>query len=202
MDVNVLGVPVEGVLLLADLDGAAAELFRDEYQHQRLIEWVELRCLRRRPWRRWLRHTEDTGRDSSATYLRNQDLVTGVDAHGETLAILVKEAGANSENLGLVLLLDAALREEDAGGGLGLGLDALDQDAVQEGSEVLDVAEDRLLTRKLAQLTSKKVVVAPLTEPEKVEGGRYSRPQLEPELEARLEGSDGCAKHHQEDIPL
>lgn len=113
---------------------------------------------------------------SNATYLRNQDLVTGGDAHGEALALLVKESGANSEDLGLVLLLDAALREEDAGGGLGLGLDALDQDAVQEGSEVLDVAEDRLLTPMSVQKTRKRAVFAPLTGQEKVEGGGTADP--------------------------
>jgi hypothetical protein len=94
----------------------------------------------------------DTTRKSaeywSATYLRNQNFVAGADTHGEALAILVKGTGANGEDLGLVLLLDAALREEDAGGGLGLGLDSLDQDAVQEGSEALDVAEDRLLKQE------------------------------------------------------
>jgi hypothetical protein len=82
--------------------------------------------------------------DGVATELGNEDLVTGSDTHGETLAVLVEETGANSEDLGLVLLLDGGLGEEDAGGGLGLGLDALDQDAVQEGGEGLDVAEDRL----------------------------------------------------------
>lgn len=82
------------------------------------------------------------------TYLRNQDLVAGADTHGDTVAVLGEETGANSEDLGLILLLDAALGEEDAGGGLGLGLDALDQDAVKEGSKALDVAEDRLLRSK------------------------------------------------------
>ena len=85
-----------------------------------------------------------TNLDGIATELRNEDLVTGSDTHGETLAILVEETGANSEDLSLVLLLDGGLGEEDAGGGLGLRLDALDQDAVQEGGEALDVAEDRL----------------------------------------------------------
>jgi hypothetical protein len=60
------------------------------------------------------------------------------------LAVAVDGTGTNSENLSLVLFLDAALGEEDARGGLGFGLDALDEDAVQEGSEVLDVAEERL----------------------------------------------------------
>lgn len=83
------------------------------------------------------------------TYLGDEDLVTGGDTHGETLAILVEKTGANSEDLGLVLLLDGSLGEEDTGSGLGLGLDALDQDAVQEGGKGLDVAEDRLETRVL-----------------------------------------------------
>lgn len=83
------------------------------------------------------------------TYLGDEDLVTSGNAHGETLAFLVEETGANSEDMGLVLLLDGRLREEDTGGSLGLGLDALDQDAVQEGGEGLDVAEDRLKDEKL-----------------------------------------------------
>ena len=90
---------------------------------------------------------EELGMELSRTYLGDQDLVAGSDTHGKALAILAEETGANGKNLGLVLLLDAALREEDTGGGLGLGLDALDQDTVQEGSQVLDVAEDRLLKR-------------------------------------------------------
>lgn len=79
-----------------------------------------------------------------STYLRNQNLVTRRDTHGNQLAILAHGTGADSEDLGLILLLDAALGEEDAGGGLSLGLDALDQDAVEEGREALDVAEDGL----------------------------------------------------------
>lgn len=83
-----------------------------------------------------------------ATYLRNQNLVASADTHGDAVAILGQETRANSEDLGLVLLLDAALGQEDARGGLGLGLDALDEDAVQEGSKALDVAKDRLLRPK------------------------------------------------------
>jgi hypothetical protein len=84
---------------------------------------------------------------SLSTYLGDEDLVTGRDTHGETLAVTVEKTGANSEDLSLVLLLNSSLGEEDTGGSLGLGLDALDQDAVQEGSEGLDVAEDRLEKR-------------------------------------------------------
>jgi hypothetical protein len=79
------------------------------------------------------------------TYLRDQDVVTGGNAHGKARAILVEETGADGKDLGLVLLLDAALREEDTGCCLGLGLDALDQDTVEEGSKALDVAEERLV---------------------------------------------------------
>lgn len=98
-----------------------------------------------------MRHRGSTRkRIVDATYLRNQNLVAGRDAHGDAVAILGQETGANSQDLSLVLLLDTALGEEDAGGGLGLGLDALDQDAVEEGSKALDVAEDRLLRPKSA----------------------------------------------------
>lgn len=94
-------VPEQSVLLLANLDGAAAEL-------------------------------------------GNQDLVAGLDAQRNALAILVLETGADGEDLALVELLDGAVGEEDAGGGLGLGLHALHEDAVEEGSEGLDVLEHRL----------------------------------------------------------
>lgn len=74
-------------------------------------------------------------------------MVTLSNAHGDLGAIAVNGTRANSENLGNVLLLDAALREEDTGGSLGLGLDALDQDTVEKGSEALDVTEDRLYSK-------------------------------------------------------
>lgn len=75
------------------------------------------------------------------TYLRDKDAVASVDTHGETLAVLVEGTGANGENLGLVEVLNGGLGEEDAGGSLGLGLDALDEDAVKEGDEGLDGAD-------------------------------------------------------------
>ena len=74
-------------------------------------------------------------------------MVTLSNAHGDLGAIAVNGTRANSENLGNVLLLDAALREEDTRGGLGLGLDALDQDTVEKGSEALDVTENRLYSK-------------------------------------------------------
>ena len=78
------------------------------------------------------------------TYLGDQNAVTSADAHRDTLAVAVNCTGTNSENLSLVLLLDAALRKEDARGGLSLGLDTLDEHAVQERRKVLDAAEERL----------------------------------------------------------
>ena len=91
-------------------------------------------------------------RQDQPTYLGDQDTVTGSDTHGESLAVAVKETGANGKDLSLILLLDAAFGEEDTRGGLGLGLDALDQDAVHEGSKALDVAEDRLLRSEVSLL--------------------------------------------------
>lgn len=76
--------------------------------------------------------------DGRTTELGNQDLVTGLDGRGDALAITVEGAGADSEDLSLVELLDGRLGEEDATGSLGLGLDALDKDAVEQGSESLD----------------------------------------------------------------
>lgn len=75
------------------------------------------------------------------THLRNQNLVSSLHAHGNAVTLLIKEARANGEDLCRVLVLHGALREENAGSGLALGLDSLDKDTVQEGDEVLDVAE-------------------------------------------------------------
>ena len=72
------------------------------------------------------------------TYLRNQHLVAGLHARRDPLALLVDGARADSQHLGLVELLDGAVGEEDAGCGLGLGLDALDEDAVEEGRDAAD----------------------------------------------------------------
>ena len=83
--------------------------------------------------------------DGAATELGDEDLVTGLDAQRYPLAVLVVEAGADGENLALVELLDGAVGEEDAGGGLGLGLHALHEDAVEERCEGLDVLEEGLV---------------------------------------------------------
>ena len=95
-------VTEEGELLLADLDGAAAEL-------------------------------------------RDQDLVAGLDAGGDALALAVKGTGADSEDLGLVELLDGRLGQEDARRRFGLGLDALHEDAVEQRRNGADGLEGRLV---------------------------------------------------------
>lgn len=76
--------------------------------------------------------------DGRTAELRDQDLVAGLDGGSNALAIAVEGTGANGKDLGLVELLDGRLGKEDTAGSLGLGLDALDQDAVEQGSEGLD----------------------------------------------------------------
>ena len=85
-----------------------------------------------------------TDLDRAAAELRNQDLVAGLHADGNAVAGLVVCAGADGEHLGLVQLLDGSLGQEDAGCGLGLGLDALHENAVEEGGEGADGLEGRL----------------------------------------------------------
>lgn len=109
---NLLMVPEQAQFLLANLDGAAAELW-------------------------------------------DQDLVAGLHAGGDALSVLVKGAGADGNDFCFVEVLDGCLREEDASCGLGFGLDALHEDAVEEGRN----AADRLdggLWRKQGQLLANK----------------------------------------------
>lgn len=82
------------------------------------------------------------------TNRRNQNVVTSTNAHGDLVAIPVVSTGADSENLGNVLLLDAALGEEYARGSLRLGLDTLDQHPVEKRNEVFNATEDGLKGRK------------------------------------------------------
>jgi hypothetical protein len=70
--------------------------------------------------------------------LRDQDLVAGLYAGSDALSILVEHARADGEDLGFIELLDGGLGEEDARCGLGLGLDALDEDAVEQRRDAAD----------------------------------------------------------------
>ena len=85
-----------------------------------------------------------TDLDRGTAKLGNQDLVARLHADGNAVARLVVCAGADGEDLGLVQLLDSGLGQEDAGCGLGLGLETLHQDAVEEGCEGADGLEGRL----------------------------------------------------------
>jgi hypothetical protein len=68
----------------------------------------------------------------AAAILRDQHLVADADAGLHPVAILVVRAGADGDDFGFVELLDGGLGEEDARGGFGFGLEALDEDAVEE----------------------------------------------------------------------
>ena len=90
--------------------------------------------------------------DGAATELGDEDLVTGLDAQRYPLAVLVVEAGADGENLALVELLDGRVGEEDSRRGLRFGLDALDEDAVEEGRNAADGFDGGLVARQLCVL--------------------------------------------------
>jgi len=106
-------VPEEGELLLTNLDRAATVLF------QISICPFEIGTY-------------------TLPYLWNQDLVASLYAHCYSLALLVDTTRSDSQNLGLVQLLDGALWEKDTASGLGLSLDSLDQDTVEKRGEGLD----------------------------------------------------------------
>jgi hypothetical protein len=76
--------------------------------------------------------------DRAASKLRDQHLVAGLYADRYPRSILGERAGAYSNNLCFVEFLDGGLGEENAGRGLGFGLDALDEDAVEEGGDAAD----------------------------------------------------------------
>jgi hypothetical protein len=91
------------------------------------------------------------------THLRNQNPVTGRNTHRYPLAILVESTGTDSQNLGLVELLHCGLGEEDPASGLGVSLEALHEDAVEERSEVLDGAEGGLEMKKMNWLAARRI---------------------------------------------
>jgi hypothetical protein len=80
-------------------------------------------------------------RAGERAHLWNQNLVASLDGALDSLAILVQTTWADGEDAGLVQFLDGALWEKDTGGGLALGLDALDEDAIEERGEGLDGLE-------------------------------------------------------------
>ena len=80
-------------------------------------------------------------KEKEKAYLRNKHPITSSNAHRQALALLVERARPNSQHLALVKLLDARLGQEEAARRLGLGLDALDQHAVQQRHERPDGAD-------------------------------------------------------------
>lgn len=115
MGINLLAVAEEVELILANLDRRAAVL------------------------RSWLLERKLSRVDvPGATYLGDQDAVAVGNTHRHTLSILIQGSGADSQNLGLVEVFHARFGEKDATGGLGLCLDSLDQNTVQERDKRLD----------------------------------------------------------------
>ena len=92
-------IPEQRVFLLANLDGAAA-------------------ILR-------IRSVPSPRNTQCRTDLRNQHAIANPNAHGHALALLVQRARPHGQDLRLVELLHARLRQDDAARGLGLGFDAL-----------------------------------------------------------------------------
>lgn len=124
------------VFVLADLDGATAVL----------QAFLSVSSSVRRLCRL---HISGSARELHRTYLRDQDLVARLDTHGYSLALAIEATGTDGQDLGFVQLLDAGLGQEDAAGRLGLGFDALDQNAVEEGGERADGFQGGGLGREL-----------------------------------------------------
>ncbi len=100
---------------------------------------------------------------SGVSHLGNQDTVAGLDAHWHALSILVEATRSDSEDLALVELLNASLGQEDAAGGLGLGLDPLDEHAVEERNEGPDRSDrSGLIGPNQHWLSSRDVIPRPV----------------------------------------
>src|SRR5215217_7424330 len=74
--------------------------------------------------------------DLGAGPLPEQDPVAGPDVERDELAALVARAGADGEDLALHRLLLGGVGDDDPALGLGLLLDALDEDAVVQRPEL------------------------------------------------------------------
>lgn len=85
-----------------------------------------------------------TNLDRATAKLRDQDLVAGLHAGCNALSVPVQRSGSDSDDFGLVEFLDGRLRQENTRCGLGLGLDALDENAVEERGNGADRLDGRL----------------------------------------------------------
>src|SRR5260221_5054490 len=70
-----------------------------------------------------------------ARVFAEQDLVADLDVDGGDFPVVVLLAGTDSEDLALVGLLGGGVGDDDAGGGLTLFFEALDDDAVVQGTQ-------------------------------------------------------------------
>src|SRR6478672_7786186 len=74
--------------------------------------------------------------DLGARPLAEQDDVADLEVERDELAAFVTAAWADSDDLALARLLFDGVRNNDAAGGLFLGIDALDDDAVVKRAEL------------------------------------------------------------------
>jgi hypothetical protein len=89
-------------------------------------------------WHLFASQLQYSVKHESKTHLWDQNLISDCHAARDSLAILIQAAGPDGQNPRLVKLLDARLREEDAGRSTGFSLNALDEDAVEQRGEGLD----------------------------------------------------------------
>lgn len=98
--------------------------------------------------------------DRVATPAGEEDLVAVLDGSGDNIAVLVGGTGAGGD--------DASFRkgggssgggDEETGGGLGLGLESLDQNAVEKGDDRLDRANGGLSGLHLSETVGMRVDV-------------------------------------------
>lgn len=86
-----------------------------------------------------------TDLDRVTTPAGKKNLVTGLDRGGDDFAVLVGSTGASSDDASFGKGRGSGGgRKEDTSGGLGLGLEALDEDAVEERDDRLDRADGGL----------------------------------------------------------
>src|SRR4051812_25832636 len=74
--------------------------------------------------------------DLGAAVLREQHLVAGLHVERDDLAVLVALAGADRDDLAPHRLLLRGVGDEQTAGGLGLLIEALDQDAVVQRTDL------------------------------------------------------------------
>lgn len=86
-----------------------------------------------------------TNLDGGAAKGGQEDTVTGLDRGLDKVASAnIGDTGANGKNISLVELLSVLLGDVDTRSGLGLGLQTLHKDAVEQGDDGLDVLDGRL----------------------------------------------------------